>query len=318
MAKKAKDPGALLTHPGFDPRSRSYGKGALGVSPSLQRGYLVWADKGGNVGYTGGPFGDGRDMIRFQYNPSTISSSYAVANASLQAAMMYPVPGSTGQLLAPLQQQAQFELYYDRTYELAYGSGANTGKGRVNDPAVIGCQSDVIQFMQFTGMLADVADETGGIAALSTTGGDTSSGLSAGAQTNALGTGGIMTMMPCWFFPTSSAVIQAFNNNSTNYNSLSNALSYYGYLDSWSVQYTHWTAAMVPIRCVISVSLTMLPTPANPGTLFTDLTNAGLYIGGGGGGPSQLTTPTGGVGGPASDPGRLGPATASRNGIGGR
>lgn len=36
----------------------------------------------------------------------------------------------------------------------------------------------------------------------------------------------------------------------------------YGFISEWSVEYTHWTTSMVPIRAVVSVSFTMLPAPA--------------------------------------------------------
>ena len=39
---------------------------------------------------------------------------------------------------------------------------------------------------------------------------------------------------------------------------------YYGYINEWSVQYTHWTQYNIPMRCVISVNFTMLPMPPGP------------------------------------------------------
>lgn len=55
-------------------------------------------------------------------------------------------------------------------------------------------------------------------------------------------------------------------------------LSYYGYVDSWDVTYTHFTNNMVPMRCSLDVSFTLLPpkTQTNnkkgnsgPGTITT-------------------------------------------------
>jgi hypothetical protein len=34
---------------------------------------------------------------------------------------------------------------------------------------------------------------------------------------------------------------------------------FYGYVDSWDVQYTHYTNLMVPIRCVVDIEYTLLP-----------------------------------------------------------
>jgi hypothetical protein len=123
----------------------------LGVRLPVQRGYMIWSASGGNLGYTGGQLGDGRDIVNFLFNPTTITTDYNIGNASLQAAMMYQVPGDNGNLLSPLlMQTVSFSLYFDRTYELNYG-GNSSAK---NDPAVIGVQAGIYQFMQFTGVLA--------------------------------------------------------------------------------------------------------------------------------------------------------------------
>lgn len=260
---------SLLIQPGFDSRIRTY-PAPMGVPVSIQRGFMIWDAKGGNLGYTGGPYGDGRDKINFLFNPSTINSSFYVANASLQAAMLYPVPGSTGTLLAPLQQTVNFELYFDRTYELNYGTGpGGYGTGQANDPGVIGCQADVIQFMQFTGMLTNVAASQSGVNAL-TGASSTTAALSGTTYTSsqlnsALGNGGIMIMVPCWLYFSNLMQGSAASNTKAQdggVNAFGSQLSYYGYIDSWSVQYTHWTQQMVPIRCVINVEFTMLPTQA--------------------------------------------------------
>lgn len=257
----------LLVQPKFDSRSNSY-PAPLGVPVSVERGYMIWDFAGGNLGYKGGPYGDGRDKINFQFNPSTINSSYSVANASLQAAMLYPVPGSTSTLLAPLQQSVSFDLYYDRTYELNFGTGANgNGTGQPNDPGVIGCQADVVQFMQFTGMFANLNTTsnqsvlTGAINGQSATSG---SAVTASQLSSALGSGGIMVMQPCWLFFSNLTQAPALTKTQANsVQALNYQLKYYGYIDDWSVEYTHWTEQMVPIRCVISVDFTMLPSPSS-------------------------------------------------------
>ena len=61
---------------------------------------------------------------------------------------------TTGNLLSPLlsARPSPGQLYFDRTYELNYGGNSSA----VNDPAVVGVQADVYQFMQFTGILADL------------------------------------------------------------------------------------------------------------------------------------------------------------------
>jgi hypothetical protein len=45
-----------------------------------------------------------------------------------------------------------------------------------------------------------------------------------------------------------------------------NVLGYYGYISEWSYEITHFTQKMIPMRCIIDVSWTMLPyTPSTSG-----------------------------------------------------
>lgn len=227
---------------------------ALGTHVHLQRGYMIWAM---NMPFYsgGGPLGDGRDMIRFLFNPSTVSTDFNVANATLQAAMMYQVPGDQGNLLAPmLSQTVSWSLYFDRTYELNYGGNSSA----VNDPAVVGVQADIYQFMQFTGVLASLSNQQASqlSGAVTQAGGGTST-----AQIGA-STGGIMMMIPSYVFFGSSLQQMFSNPKSSNFNALASQLAFYGYISEWSVEYTHWTSNMVPIRAVVSVNFTMLPGPS--------------------------------------------------------
>ena len=202
-------------------------------------------------GNKGGPLGDGRDLVKFLFNPATISSYFAVANASLQAAMMYQVPGDQANLLAPLlNQSVSWSLYFDRTYELNYGGNSSA----VNDPAIIGCQADVYQFMQFTGILANLSRQQANALSSATA---KAGGGSSTAKFSA--TGGIMMMVPCYVFFGSALSQLNQNPKSSNSNALASQLAFYGFISEWDVQYTHFTSNMVPIRCVIDVTFTMLP-----------------------------------------------------------
>lgn len=246
---------ALQIQPGFAPQLQTI-RPALGQAVNLQRGYMIWSQPMTSVYSGGGPLNDGRDMIRFMFNPSTVSTDYNIANASLQAAMMYTVPGDQGNLLAPLlYQTVSFDLYFDRTYELNYGGNSSA----VNDPAIIGCQADVYQFMQFTGVNAQLNKSQA--QAIQGAGGATVGNAQSGTA-QAVQTGGIMMMVPCYVFFGSAVQQLNTNPNSTNFAAVGAQLSFYGYISEWSVQYTHWTSTMVPIRCSISVNFTMLPPPA--------------------------------------------------------
>jgi hypothetical protein len=248
---------ALITQPAFAQQLTALPTpiGSSNTVGNIQRGYMIWDQPmTASYGASGGPLGDGRDLINFLFNPSTVNTDYNVGNVSLQAAMMYQVPGDNGNLLSPLlQQTVSWQLYFDRTFELLYG----TPSSAKNDPTVIGCQADVLQFMQFTGVLA--SGSAGSYASNSTVVNNLGTQT---AQVNA-NQAGIMMMVPCWVFfgnPFNQTNTQTAFGGTPNFQAVGTQLAFYGFLSEWSVEYTHWTANMVPIRCVISVSFTMMPT----------------------------------------------------------
>ena len=218
----------FLTQPPFDKRLTTLAFPLTGGAGGqyLQAGYMIW-DKP-IPGYSQ------RAVIRYLYNPSTISSDFNIADASAQAALNFPNPGDTADLAIPLSQTAQWSLMFDRTFELwqSYESSGLPVSGNNSTGAdTLGVQADVAAFMQFTGMLTNYSAGTAGV-----------SGSITKDQ-------GIMQLVPSWAF---------FGNSN-----VANGLNYYGYINEWSVQYTHFTQFNVPMRCVISVNWTMLP---NPGT----------------------------------------------------
>jgi len=229
------------------------------VDGGITRGFMIW-EKPSSLFSGGGALGDGRDVINFLFNPSTVSTDYMIGNSSIQAAMMYRVPGDSGNLLAPLSQTVSWQLYFDRTFELLYG----TPDGSVNDPSIIGVQADVYQFMQFTGVTASLDNGQ----ATAVLGGPGATGPGASPTT-----GGIMMMMPCYvYFGNASnqaggkLAAQGSIPATTQYTSVSTQLAFYGFISEWSVQYTHWTVNMIPIRAAINVSFVMLPAPSSSDT----------------------------------------------------
>ena len=262
--------GTLVTQPAFAPQILNLPSpvgmaNTNGANSALQRGHMVWGDPQPTL-YPGGggPLGDGRDVIYFLFNPSTISTDYNIANASQQAAMLYQVPGDAGNLLAPLlSQTVNFELYFDRTFELNYGGDPTSP----NDPGVIGVQADVYQFMQFTGLLASLNRQQA--TAIQSSGGAAVGSASAGTAASVT-TGGIMMMIPAYvYFGNASQQWSNTGSVSANNNAISQQLAFYGYISEWSVQYTHFTVNMVPIRCVVTVTFTMLPNPTSSAATAT-------------------------------------------------
>lgn len=229
----------MLTQPGFAGQLTTKAfplTNGPGGGTSIQTGFMQWAPP-----YI---YGSTPAVIRYQYNPSTVASDYNIASASAQAAYDFPNPGDAAALAIPLSQTVQWSLMYDRTFELwgnydATGTPAGNGTASTLDASQIGCQVDVIAFMQFTGMLDANQFTTNG-----------QGGLTAAAAYSTSQTG-IMQMIPAYAY---------FGSSST-----SNQLMYYGYINEWSVQYTHFTQYNIPMRCVISVNFTMLPSPAGTG-----------------------------------------------------
>lgn len=240
--------------------------GAAANNPPLQHGYMIWDQPMTSIyKSSGGGGGNGRDLINFMFNPSTVNTDYNVGSVALQAAYLYPVPGDNGNIAAPLlQQTVSFQLYFDRTFELAYGTGAT---GLVNDPTIYGVQADVYQFMQFTGLLASAGSTSSALASTPVTNaGTVASNIGAQTAVVSANSQGIMMMVPCWVFfgnpmnANAQQMTPGAGGYAATYTTAPLQLAFFGYIAEWSVQYTHWTTNMVPIRCVISVSFTMLPT----------------------------------------------------------
>lgn len=240
----------------------------LGVASPLQRGYMIWTEKN-FLGYTGGPLGDGRDMINFLFNPSTVSADFQGQLSGLQSAMQFQYAGDTGNYAPiPLQQTVSFQLYFDRTYELNYGGNSSA----INDPAVIGVQADVYQFMQFTGMTSAADQSQAQIFK------QVGNNALAEQVIGTLRTNGLLQFVPALVVFGSAAAQMGQNPNSSNFNAVGAQVQFNGFINEWSVEYTHWTSNMVPIRCAISVNFTMMGNPSVQDTaaVWRDVQKLGL------------------------------------------
>lgn len=239
-----------LTQPAFAPQLSATRDQAMGLTPNLQKGYMIWDVAGGNLGYTGGPYG-GRCTFNFMYNPQSIAANFSIENTSTQASMLFNAPGASSVIAVPLSQGVTWTLYFDRTYEVNYNKPNNTP----NDPAVIGVHADVIQMMQFTGMLSNM-----------------SSGASTTSKTPLANKGGMMVNIFSWVYFGQNVNQQghAPNNNVA----AENRLGYYGFVSGWDVNYTAFTQNMVPYRCQMDVTFQLLPSASS-----SALTNSALAQG---------------------------------------
>ena len=236
---------AAIQQPAFDSRIQfslpaPFGSGAT----QLQRGFIMWdpnlmAHQGGTA------------YINFLYNPSTVSASYSISNSTATAALIFPTtqggPAAAPVQRVPLQQQIGFTIMFDRTYEMVYGTGGDTVQK-------LGCEVDVLMMKQLTGMFLQTYK--GNNPYIDPTSGNTVGGIGPGAtgptaNVNAFSaTGvsqGVMQMTFCYVY----------------FGDPKQGLRYYGYIDSWDVSYTHFNNHMIPVRCVVDVSFSLLPPPVN-------------------------------------------------------
>jgi hypothetical protein len=235
----------------FDKRIQSI---TLPGSPSSQkfsRGRMAQANN--MPGYST-PF-----FINFLYNPSTVEATYEVQSSGAALSMLFPNPNDASDLAVPLNQQVNWTVMYDRTYELNAGSYSNSGQiiggsqavptpdGVTADPTVYGVWADVFQFQFFTGMMLTATQGGGNTSA---------TGVTVG---NFAGSQGFQMMVPAYVY---------FGGG------IQSNIRYYGYISEWDVTFTHWTQWMVPMRAVIDISFTMLPPPPRK-TSTTGSTGAG-------------------------------------------
>jgi hypothetical protein len=214
--------------PPFDPRIYHTQFPLLGLTTGgkLQRGFMQWEKP--IVGYSQ------KAKVKFLFNPSTMSAAYTMATGGTQTAtLMYRSAHDKADPRFPMAQSISFALLYDRTYELwgaynADGTPANSAgsTAEINNPHANGVNVDILAMKQFTGMLANLPAGVGN-----------SKNFAEHQQ-------GAMLFVPVWV-----------------YLGLADGLDYFGFITDWEVQITHWTQYMVPMRCVINVDMTLLPSP---------------------------------------------------------
>lgn len=240
--------------PPFDPRIRILAQPfGTGTTP-LQRGHMSWdpavpwpAPYGNGSGASSQTWADAAKVF-FLFNPSVVAASYQLSDATAQSALIYPATSVQPILRVPLQQQISFTIMFDRTYEMMSAAAATTSKVDPTGQTMqnLGVELDILALKQFTGMFATVYSGNDPLASPSgsTSSADTSSVNSAGS-----GPGVQQGVMQMTFSYVYFGVPQK-------------GLQYYGYIDSWDVQYTHFTQSMTPMRAVVDISFTLLPPPS--------------------------------------------------------
>lgn len=233
-------------------------------------------------------------VVNFQFNPSTLAIAYYQQQSSTAVTdFIFSLAAASAAPTTPMLQSISFALLYDRTYELwgSYGAAGlpNTGYTSlssdtdINDPAIAGVGVDILAMQQLTGMFIGADTGTGNATATPGIGG-----------TTAFKPQFPMIWWGTWVY---------FGNNPAG-------LYYYGYVTDWEVQVTQWSQYMIPMRAVINVDFTLLPTsqilsgtPAGPGLsqywsanpLGGPATSASSGTGPGATGPGVSTKTAGGI-----------------------
>lgn len=211
------------------------------VLSSLRRGYI----KQDQTQYTGknAPI----YACAFLYNPSTITVTHGLDANSTSAVLpqYYRNPADTGVYYVGLASTLSFSLLFDRTYELntgipqgpdvpdPYPDNIPTASGGFTqeDPRRLGVEVDIRALRRICGILGQTVSQ---------------SWTDDKGQSQTKNLTGPMMQIPSWVH---------FGGEANT-----NSLSYFGYISGLSIDYTHFSTNMVPMRAAVAVSFTLLPT----------------------------------------------------------
>ncbi len=241
-------PDDLTTNLTFDTRIKSFPYGLQYrrandmAAPSgnvLNHGYMLSASESEASPVSPQP----RYMLHFLYNPSTITLAYSAQAARTPLPPVYR-PENMGVPMVGTGGSLSWNLLYDRTYE-------------VNDPTHpaydMGVQYDIAVLQGLVGITTPMtpvagADSEGSWLDRSL---DLDGTTAATPRTDVLG---IMQQLPVW----ATFGLKRNFTEKGRYASAMSVMKYFGYVGSLSITYTHWTQSMVPVRCAISLGMTLM------------------------------------------------------------
>jgi hypothetical protein len=227
-ASTAKSPGSspIIDNGPFDPRITTIPftqkTNSFSGGGALTRGFIIQQN----------PIGGSRYRCNFLYNPSIVSLTHGIdPNVVTNPAAINPNDKTAGQVMMPLNQTLSFNLLFDRSYEL-WDSSKLYGDALTWVP-VYGVAYDIISLYKITGIATALSDIT-------QIGTSTSDFLKGKFTTHPAGP---MLWVPVYIV-------------------IGSTLSYYGVIQELDIQFTHFTQGMIPMRCQVGVTVTLLPTPA--------------------------------------------------------
>lgn len=224
-------PGTGIYDNSFDNRIQnipSYLPGETGgTNYGLIRGYMVTAFPKGQTGRF--------YMLNFLYNPSTVQVSHSLDAANQVMPAYTRSDQDKGTPLTAAGGSLSFSLLFDRSYEMSDPTQFNTVEG------TYGVMADIHVLYNLVGinMKQQVWSSATSSDAASTETGDVV---------------GIMQMNPVWVH-----FNQARHRFADKLPNMSR-MSYFGYLSSVDISYTHFTQRMTPVRCAVAISMQLMST----------------------------------------------------------
>jgi hypothetical protein len=181
------------------------------------------------------PINGVRYRCNFLYNPSELDISHGIDTGVLaDPNSQLPNDVTAGQFILPLQQTLSFALQFDRTYEL-WDSSKLYGDALTWVPE-FGVAYDILSLYKITGVATPMSAT-----------GDNKADVQGAIDNFKKGSFSTGPAGPMIYTPVFVVI--------------GSTLSYYGVIQQLDVRYTHWTQQMIPQRCVVNVTVTLLPTP---------------------------------------------------------
>lgn len=268
----------IVQNPEFDRRVLANGavdKDGHFIAPAkstLYRGRIEAADRAG----------DGNIYrLQFLYNPTDYTHSGSVdANSSLQASRQNPDYLGSAALFMDIQQEISFDLLFDRTYE-AWSpdrkvSTADRWAGVSADMGKWGVLVDIQAMYMLFGMYDSIpraaaptvssraADApTTGAGSAAAADRATNDNIAAATVAQANGPSVLDFVLDGSIDP--NAYQQMTPTSIMSYRAVwvifGPNVRYFGVIKSFSIQYTHFTQNMVPVRAAVSFSMMLIPKP---------------------------------------------------------
>ena len=249
---KGKPGNRVFQNPPFHPNILNVGGANKAINPAGFDNYNPTADKKnknfhrgiitGGAGTVDGWKDHNSYIVNFLYNPSTVQESRSLDVNSGVLPGWARNPDDPGQYNTALNATVSFSLLFDRTFEMWDAGYRDTIAG------VFGVRADVEAFYNLMGVNFPVSQSKAALV-----GRTDLPGLPNGVAD-------VVVQGPMMMVPANLS----FGVDSPG------TLNYFGYISAFDVTYTHFTQKMVPVRCAINVTFTVMPPITSSVISFTN------------------------------------------------